>query len=468
MVSSDAPDPPAKPATAGPRRKKAAAPRRRKDTPQPVAAIGERSIQDSTPQRAARRIFVHIGMPRSASTTIQTLLDTNRALLLERGICFPHCLGPSVPNQIFRLISGDEALQAALVAETHTATDIVVSEEKLFTLLTGVSDIARLQHCLAKLGGHVKIICYLRRQDEILVSGYGLDVTAGKTSPLELSPKFARARLFDFHDVLSEWSDVFGAENLVVRRFGKPYLLQGDMIADFAQVIGLDLEGLVIPPSQNESLDIRAVEALRVLNAHAGAASVERIIALQAGLVNLPRRVRPGAPRAARLELLAGYEEGNQRVAKDFLGLDGPLFTHDIPDDGYDLTVDDFAAVMLHWVQHMALADPNAEKPKFSKILYRRIKDAIAYGNYQFAEELLVLLLDKYAHEDVHPRFDLVLKLAGSRKKLGRVAAALETLDGARDDASVTPSLAAKAATLALSCGDAGLAQHFRALATQT
>ena len=116
----------------------------------------------------------------------------------------------------------------------------------------------------------------------------------------------------------------------------------------------------------------------------------------------------------------------------------------------------------------MAPADPNAEKPKFSKILYRRIKDAIASGNYQFAEELLVLLLDRYAHEDVHPRFDLVLKLAGSRKKLGRVAAALETLDGARDDASVTPSLAAKAATLALSCGDAGLAQHFRALASQT
>ncbi|EFD4852404.1 hypothetical protein HG276_001828, partial [Campylobacter coli] len=56
-------------------------------------------------------------------------------------------------------------------------------------------------------------------------------------------------------------------ENLIVRLFDKSEFYQGDLLKDFVHSIGLKWDNeFVIPPKQNESLDLIGVEILRRVN----------------------------------------------------------------------------------------------------------------------------------------------------------------------------------------------------------
>ncbi|EJM1906857.1 hypothetical protein NN334_001721, partial [Campylobacter coli] len=82
-----------------------------------------------------------------------------------------------------------------------------------------------------------------------------------------------KKNLFHFHHIcnhkqtLQWWGEVFGKENLIVRLFDKNEFYQGDLLKDFIHSIGLEWDDeFIIPPKQNESLDLLGIELLKRTN----------------------------------------------------------------------------------------------------------------------------------------------------------------------------------------------------------
>ena len=120
-----------------------------------------------------KKLFLHIGLPKTGSSAIQDLLSTNRKSLMSDGVLYP--------------ISGDTAYAGhagiafaakmkaknpfkILIKEINESSckKIVVSSEYFFTLKE-----QKIEFLFNQLKDFdVKVIVYLRRQDDRIESGY--------------------------------------------------------------------------------------------------------------------------------------------------------------------------------------------------------------------------------------------------------------------------------------------------------
>ncbi|MCH7789618.1 MAG: hypothetical protein IH940_09265, partial [Acidobacteria bacterium] len=115
----------------------------------------------------AERAYLHIGSPKTATSTIQRFLFHNADALLKQGYLFPRSAGP--PNQTFLAIYATGArvnaerarpadvarmrggFEARLVEEVSLKrpTNLVFSNEHLFSRTKRPAQIARIRELLA-------------------------------------------------------------------------------------------------------------------------------------------------------------------------------------------------------------------------------------------------------------------------------------------------------------------------------
>jgi len=121
-------------------------------------------------------------------------------------------------------------------------------------------DLAQIQALAAQLYrqfDEIKIVVYLRRQDALALS-HRKQVIMGVAAfqfygcQIAALPDYAPHlhRYFDYEAKLSLWSDAFGKEALVVRRFERPSLQGGDTVNDFFDLIGAPFEKRVADVNQ--------------------------------------------------------------------------------------------------------------------------------------------------------------------------------------------------------------------------
>ena len=149
---------------------------------------------------------------------------------------------------------------------------VVFSSEFLWLRLSEVEQIEFLRTFLERYFKKIYIIAYIRRQDDYVSSAWSTAVRGGATEPF--SRRFLTSALkqqLHYWKVLSRWSGVFGQENMIVRKYERPSLKNGDVVDDFIDAARLDPE-LKFNRSapRNESLDANALEFLRLLNQHIG------------------------------------------------------------------------------------------------------------------------------------------------------------------------------------------------------
>ena len=126
-----------------------------------------------------KKLYIHIGRPKVGSTAIQSFLKTNRKTLLENGILYPaagerqnasHQLASVLLREAERKqdLNPAESLYRDLIAEIESSaasTCVISSENFYFVQPKRVAEALEGKY-------DVKIICYVRRQDEVLVSSY--------------------------------------------------------------------------------------------------------------------------------------------------------------------------------------------------------------------------------------------------------------------------------------------------------
>ena len=203
-----------------------------------------------------KRIIFHIGGSKCGSSAVQDYLRNNhRVMMDENKVLTPgqkmDMESPLRSEQIFyfqevklkenrREILTEDFSALAEFMDEKDLTLLIVSAENLSLIPDLPPDLA----AAATAAGfdQAQVSCYIRRQDDFAISAWqqwGLkthDDMAGYVE--EISSSFA-----DWNRLLLPWEDAFGLENTKVRPFRRDMLKDGDVVADFLDVMNVPHEG---------------------------------------------------------------------------------------------------------------------------------------------------------------------------------------------------------------------------------
>ncbi len=284
---------------------------------------------------APRKIYLHIGHPKTGTTSIQTWFLANRLALRAAGILYPETglfdsahrlLSPSFYARRF-LPNRAPSVMADLLREIISAScsTILISYEGF-----------GLDHprCLAPLKdlGEVTVLYYVRRQDTLAESMYAQHVRSFLHMEFR-PPDLWLDRVFhcEYLEVAERFSDFFGVSRFRLRPFETAALKGGDVLEDILHLMHLTPPpGLTPPTSRNETLKRPYLAFKRSLNLLPLLESEHRSLARQlthlsqADNVPFPRRFFSPLTRRTILERHARL---NATLAKEWLGRpDGRLF----------------------------------------------------------------------------------------------------------------------------------------------
>ncbi len=267
------------------------------------------------------RLVLHIGTHKTGTTSIQSALRDNRAVLLKAGICYPDPARdphPHLPahNFIYRATLNGPAAMAAerarILAEFHAskAGCLILSEEGLSLPQDALQDFFDPWRDVFDFS----IICFLRRQDRYAESLYSQYVREGKAVALDPIGRFLedpeiRDR-FDYHRNLTRW-DRFGPVTAVNYDLLKGEALHRPVLE--AAVSGKALH-IAPTPQTNVSPPAGVIEVIRHIN-RAG---------LPYALGPLVARLRKDPP-AELIQAMAGRGMMGSTLRQGFLAGLAPL-----------------------------------------------------------------------------------------------------------------------------------------------
>lgn len=313
-----------------------------------------------------KTLYLHIGMPKTATSSIQKFLSHNRAALRQNGYCYPPPLFQfprvSVVRNAHFLIARVEKADGTRDYETEnayfsdgmkqiedyflTCDRIVLSDESIWFYSSYVHKrfFKKLADYAAKKEWQVKVIVYMRRQDEFLMSRWNQSVKQNTSDAAVMSfeeflsiYKEKQRKILEYGKKLDQIAAALGKENLIVRRFDRAEWVDGSIVHDFVQQIGLtlneDFDELQEPV--NLGLGKNETELKRIINQDESFSPQE----IQR-LGNILRDVsKKGHPKEWALlsktetqKLLDAYQKENGHAAQEYLADGKPLFSDKIKD----------------------------------------------------------------------------------------------------------------------------------------
>ncbi len=298
-------------------------------------------------------IYLHIGAPKTATSTLQSVLAKNAGHLLKQGILYPQSMRNGHAHHLLAcdLIAehqgmpmpdvwyGDQPRGAAwgrlsqeLSDAMHSVESVVLSSELFFGQHRGLKPL--VQDIQRKLDGHdVRIIVYLRRQDDFYSSFYNQDVKGVRQWAGSAYEFYETHQMLRHHydELLASWGSVFGSERVIVRPYEIDQWQEGDIVRDFSALVpGMQLKSK--STNSNEGLGPTQLYLKLCLN-RIGYEKAENTGVLEA-LHNIcgPEESVPCqyVNRALYAKLRDRWMQANEFISDSYLG-GASLFQHNIP-----------------------------------------------------------------------------------------------------------------------------------------
>ena len=230
-------------------------------------------------------LYLHIGLEKTGTTSIQYGLANSRSTLKKEGVLYPktpgetnhlklcvyalnekqlHNLHTLYINQLSELSMFRENFKSELEREIALSkcNRVIMSSEHLSSNLGTVNQIQTLANLLKPMFENIYIIVYLRRQDTLHASRYSTQLKAGKS--IEFSTETDNYLDMDFAKLLTRWETIFGKSKMIVRWFDRQCFIENNLLKDFQNCLGLNSG---IPNSKkNESLDVVRLSFLKEFN----------------------------------------------------------------------------------------------------------------------------------------------------------------------------------------------------------
>lgn len=306
-----------------------------------------------------KTLYLHVGTPKTGTTSIQTFCYVNIETLKRKGILYPimpfrYPTKRPERNAMFldgilylpdgtRDYEGERQRQEEgfrVIREGFAEYDtILISEESLW--MTATNRKKGLWKTLRKAGKkdgyQVKVIVYLRRQDEYMDSWWNQSIKANRPDynvyGFEEFMEKQQHGSSDYRACIEAIVSELGKENLIVRRFDRNEFEDGSIQKDFLNAVGIGWSDDFELPSDMENMNTRLTgntpEIKRVMNmidmSYQESWFFRRAVESDSAISGKQYPAVFFAKEAA-MQYMSRYEEGNEWIRKEFFDDGKPLF----------------------------------------------------------------------------------------------------------------------------------------------
>ncbi len=337
-------------------------------------------------------LYLHIGLHKTATTTIQHFLTENDEVLKTKGYTYPKFpihypyMGKD-RNGIFlgtpyldydgqRRTDIEEEYYKTCMGTIHelfeTYPNVILSNERLWYDLPKAEG-ALMQKLLDDASEHgyqIKMIVYVRRQDKFVESFWNEQIKSNINETRKFEQYKDEYSRLKFGEYFSRLGDMAGDENLIMRRFEDVVRGEG-ILADFMKIIGLELtdEYQISVENANTQLYGNITEIKRRINEMDGLKRGDAVF-LRESLWMASETAKKNYPCAElsveeRTEFMKQFKDENQMLADRFIGDGKPLFSEDY--SGLPKREDDNPEFISDVIRSSAAADV---------LLLRQLKEA--------------------------------------------------------------------------------------------
>ena len=235
----------------------------------------------------SKKLYIHIGLPKTGTTYLQCFLCHNSHYLSEEGLFYPDLATGELYNSLsgadkfngnayplaYSYLDEPEITKCSItgirisnLSKILGSTDknVLLSSE-WFTLLSPF--VIRAIHKTAlESDFSLQIICYIRRQDLYLESNYNQRIKSNR-SYISFEDYFYAP---DFFNQLGSFINILPDEIFTVRCLEKEQLHRGNLIDDFLSCAGIENIDKYKYPDKgiNKSLSYGALNLLNEMNLH--------------------------------------------------------------------------------------------------------------------------------------------------------------------------------------------------------
>lgn len=225
---------------------------------------------------------IHIGTPKTGTTSIQGVLARNREVLERNGVNYPTFLPTqnhvdlaayalpvddpwSTRIRNLRTPVRQQRFRDGLATDVAKAAESghwVFSSEHLSSRVTTDAAIRRLAELFEPFD-EVQIVVYVRPQDTMAAASHSTWIKDGSTEPFGLDRHLSFVKRYDYRQLVERWDRVFGADAVHVRLYPPR-----SVVDDFLSVIGVPpTDELAMPERANRSLDSKEAAFVQLMSA---------------------------------------------------------------------------------------------------------------------------------------------------------------------------------------------------------
>ena len=270
-----------------------------------------------------KTIYIHIGSPKTGTSSIQSFLTINNKTLIKKGIFYP-LIGRKNANS--SIINGSTIIEnnknksfkkSLKEFNKNKCSSILFSDEVLFLPETNFCDKIEV-NSISKY--NVKIIVYLRNSCEYLCGLWQEEIR--NNSIFKLEDFIRQYPYIESLKLLYNLSEKFGKRNIIVR----PYNKNLNVIADFFSIFNINIDGGFCFPEKriNSGISRNLAEKFLYLNKYLN-------IKLEENPFNVWKIIKQdknnisiidSLPKKTRRSISEKYNEIECKIAKDFLNKD--------------------------------------------------------------------------------------------------------------------------------------------------
>ena len=295
-------------------------------------------------------LLLHVGTPKTGTSTLQTFLYENEKSLLENDWVYPNLYGVILGKPDLHVRNGlvlndsvgtrKSGVVWAQIKQQLRRYNVIISGEDLWEDTRGISLEDRLKVFIRHYK-NIYVLVYLRRQDYYVESMWNYDIKTNKT-PFDiceyLKTDECATEQTEYLKKLISVEKIIGKNRIIVRPFEKEQLQKGDIRYDFLHVMEslshpIDTNRFLFKQSENKGLSdgmlSLAMEFYKVYYKYADKPSVEIIECFDklndSGIMGYEKRKY--LDKDTREEFLKRYQESNEEIARRYLNRnDGNLF----------------------------------------------------------------------------------------------------------------------------------------------
>ncbi|WP_222929541.1 hypothetical protein [Synechococcus sp. PROS-7-1] len=246
-----------------------------------------------------RKLTLHIGLPKTGSSTIQTFLHTQHRELTKQSIETPQCLGAYSHYKLAlmfystnhkldflaknnNLDSAHKRLQFKAELEyklkgeieSKTTQKWIISSEFLQHTLQAEHEITSLAEMLREYFKEINLLLYVRKPIRAAISMMSTEVKMGKPKFGIESPAYYR-NLCNHKKTITMWQRAFQPDHLKVSNFDE-LQQNGKLLQDFCEKTDIAWrEAFDKTPRSNQSLSVDGLQIITSLNRYMIANSIK-------------------------------------------------------------------------------------------------------------------------------------------------------------------------------------------------